>query len=102
MSTPEQRRKLVDARRATRVRVKRALASGTLDPVSLIFEARPELDDCVVVELLTFVRGLPPRAVNAGFDELRIPATKTMETLSAAERAELARWLQRNGFAGGA
>ncbi len=102
MSTPEQRLKLINVRRATRAQVKRDLASGTLDPVSLIFEARPELDDCMVVELLGFVRGLPPRAVKAGFDELRIPATKTMANLNAAERSDVARWLHRSGFAGGA
>lgn len=102
MSTPDHRLELANARAATRARVKRDLASGTLDPVSLIFEARPELDDCMVVELLNFVRGLPPRAVNAGFDELRIPATQTMAKLNAAERTDIARWLHRNGFAGGA
>jgi hypothetical protein len=102
MSTPEQRLELVNQRRMRRAGIKRGLASGTLDPVTLIFDVRPELDDFTVFELLSFVRALPPRLVNAALNELDIPLTQTMVELNAAKRTDIARWLHRQGIRNGA
>jgi hypothetical protein len=101
MSTPEQRLERVNQRRATRAQIKRGLASGTVDPITLMFDARAELDGFTVLELLSFVRGLPPRLVNAALDEFSIPLTDTVAELNAAKRADLARWLDRQGHPDG-
>ncbi len=95
MSTSEQRLALANKRRLTRAQIKRDLVDGTLDPVALIFDVDPALDDFTVLSLLSFVPGLLPRSVNAALTGLGIPLTLTMVDLDAAKRADLARWLQR-------
>lgn len=92
MQSSDERLPRAERWRAERAEIKRGLAGGSVDPVALMFDARPELDDANVLELLTFVAGLSRRAY-AALELLDIDATQRFGELSVGQRRDLARWL---------